>query len=136
MLLLVVAFVCALHSVVFAHPRYRLPLMPVLTVYAGGGVHATRSRHAWRIDRRRLWPLAASLPRWRWASGRRSSSCGTPRSSDDCWDWIGIVIEAVLFDVDGTLYLQSRLRALMAGELATVPWLQHAPWRVGRLANR
>ena len=43
------------------------------------------------------------------------------------------MIEAVLFDVDGTLYLQSRLRALMAGELATAPWLQHAPWRVGRL---
>jgi len=45
------------------------------------------------------------------------------------------VIEAVLFDVDGTLYLQSRLRALMAGELATVPWLQRAPWRVGRLVR-
>lgn len=43
------------------------------------------------------------------------------------------MIEAVLFDVDGTLYLQSRLRALMAGELATVPWVQRAPWRVGRL---
>jgi putative hydrolase of the HAD superfamily len=45
------------------------------------------------------------------------------------------VIEAVLFDVDGTLYLQSRLRALMAGELATAPWLQRAPWRVGQLWN-
>ena len=43
------------------------------------------------------------------------------------------MIEAVLFDVDGTLYLQSRLRALMAGELATIPWTQRAPWRVGRL---
>jgi len=46
-----------------------------------------------------------------------------------------IVTEAVLFDMDGTLYLQSKLRALMAGELATVPWTQHAPWRVGRLWN-
>ncbi len=43
------------------------------------------------------------------------------------------MIKAVLFDVDGTLYLQARLRALMAGELASVPWLQHAPWRVWRV---
>jgi FMN phosphatase YigB (HAD superfamily) len=39
----------------------------------------------------------------------------------------------VLFDVDGTLYRQAPLRALMAGELATVPWLQTSPWRVRRL---
>jgi FMN phosphatase YigB (HAD superfamily) len=44
------------------------------------------------------------------------------------------VIRAVLFDVDGTLYRQAPLRALMAGELATVPWLQTAPWRVRRLS--
>jgi len=43
------------------------------------------------------------------------------------------VIKAILFDVDGTLYLQARLRALMAGELVSVPWLQHAPWRVSRV---
>ena len=45
------------------------------------------------------------------------------------------MIEAVLFDMDGTLYLPSRLRALMASELALVPWLQRAPWRVRRLWN-
>ena len=45
------------------------------------------------------------------------------------------MIKAVLFDVDGTLYLQPRLRALMAAELAVVPWMQRAPWRVGRLWN-
>ena len=43
------------------------------------------------------------------------------------------MIKAVLFDMDGTLYLQPRLRALMAGELVTVPWLHHAPWRVKRV---
>lgn len=43
------------------------------------------------------------------------------------------MIKAVLFDLDGTLYRQSRLRLMMAGELATVPWFQHAPWRVSRV---
>jgi HAD superfamily hydrolase (TIGR01549 family) len=45
----------------------------------------------------------------------------------------GGVIRAVLFDMDGTLYLQPPLRAMMAGELAVLPWLQRAPWRVRRL---
>ncbi len=43
------------------------------------------------------------------------------------------MIKAVLFDLDGTLYRQSRLRLMMAGELATAPWFQHAPWRVSRV---
>ncbi len=33
--LLLVLFVCLLHTIVFGHPRYRLPLMPLLCVYAG-----------------------------------------------------------------------------------------------------
>lgn len=43
------------------------------------------------------------------------------------------MIRAVLFDVDGTLYRQPPLQVLMAGELATAPWLQRAPWNVPRL---
>lgn len=43
------------------------------------------------------------------------------------------MIEAVLFDVDGTLYHQAPLRLLMAGELATIPCLQPRPWRASRL---
>ena len=43
------------------------------------------------------------------------------------------MIRAVLFDVDGTLYHQAPLRALMAAELATAPWVGHAPWNVPRL---
>jgi FMN phosphatase YigB (HAD superfamily) len=42
------------------------------------------------------------------------------------------VIRAVLFDLDGTLYRQAPLRALMAAELATVPCLQPRPWRAAR----
>ncbi len=44
LLLLLVCFVTALHSVVFGHPRYRLPLTPILAIYAG----AAWSTKAWR----------------------------------------------------------------------------------------
>lgn len=43
-LLLVVLFVTALHAVVFGHPRYRVPLTPILALYAGAAV----SSAAWR----------------------------------------------------------------------------------------
>ena len=45
LLLLVVAFVCALHTIVFGHPRYRLPLMPVLGIYAGAAFASGTWRH-------------------------------------------------------------------------------------------
>ena len=44
LLLLLVAFVCGLHTVVFGHPRYRLPLMPIVGIYAAASVAAG----AWR----------------------------------------------------------------------------------------
>ncbi len=51
-----VLFVCALHTVVFGHPRYRLPLMPVLAVYAG----AAWTRLEWAaVWRRGAWPALA-----------------------------------------------------------------------------
>jgi 4-amino-4-deoxy-L-arabinose transferase-like glycosyltransferase len=43
-ILLVVLFVCGVHSVVFAHSRYHLPLVPLLGIYAAAAV---RSR-GWR----------------------------------------------------------------------------------------
>ena len=43
------------------------------------------------------------------------------------------MIRAVLFDVDGTLYHQAPLRALMAAELGVAPWTGTLPWRVPRL---
>jgi hypothetical protein len=58
-LLLVVAFVCALHSLVFAHPRYRLPLMPVLMVYAAAAL--TRLNRESLTNLRRAWPVFACL---------------------------------------------------------------------------
>jgi hypothetical protein len=58
-LLLVLAFVCTLHSLVFAHPRYRLPLMPVLMVYAAAAL--TRLNRESLADLRRAWPIFACL---------------------------------------------------------------------------
>jgi 4-amino-4-deoxy-L-arabinose transferase-like glycosyltransferase len=63
LLILLVLFVTALHSVVFGHPRYRLPLTPVLAIYAGAAVSARawqRLREGWRVT---LLPaaLAATL---------------------------------------------------------------------------
>jgi hypothetical protein len=46
--LVVVLFICALHVIVFAHPRYRLPEMPLLCVYAGAALAA------------RPWPVAVT----------------------------------------------------------------------------
>ena len=43
------------------------------------------------------------------------------------------MIQAVLFDVDGTLYHQPPLRLLMAGELGAGSWAHTAPWNVPRL---
>jgi HAD superfamily hydrolase (TIGR01549 family) len=51
------------------------------------------------------------------------------------------VPQAVLFDVDGTLYRQAPVRALMAAELTVVPWATHrldapAVWRTLRTFRR
>lgn len=52
LIVLLVLFVMALHMVVFGHPRYRLPLMPLLSVFAAAAIQAS----AWRLTGR--WPLA------------------------------------------------------------------------------
>ncbi|HEX6209276.1 MAG TPA: HAD family hydrolase, partial [Methylomirabilota bacterium] len=39
-------------------------------------------------------------------------------------------VRAVLFDLDGTLYRQPPLRALMAAELSTIAWLTRRPGEV------
>jgi 4-amino-4-deoxy-L-arabinose transferase-like glycosyltransferase len=61
LLILLILFVTALHSVVFGHPRYRLPLMPVLSVYAGAAVSTQawhRLREGWRVA---LVPVALTV---------------------------------------------------------------------------
>ena len=59
LLLLIVSFICALHTVTFGHPRYRLPLMPVLAVYAGAAF--VRIDRATIVNLRWAWPVWASM---------------------------------------------------------------------------
>ncbi len=59
LLLLAVAFVCALHTIVFGHPRYRLPLMPLLAIYAGAA--SARLDRTALFNLRRAWPVLACL---------------------------------------------------------------------------
>lgn len=53
-LLLIVAFVCAVHTVVFAHSRYHLALMPLVFVYSAQGL----------LHWRELWNLRGSKLGW------------------------------------------------------------------------
>lgn len=70
--LLVVVFVCAIHTIVFAHARYRLPLTPILTVFAASAV----------VDLRGFW-LRPRDPRFWLATGL----CGTLMVSW-CWQFV------------------------------------------------
>lgn len=58
-LFLLLAFICGIHSAVFGHERYRLPLMPLAIVYASAA--AVKWREIWQ--ERTRWPfwLAAAL---------------------------------------------------------------------------
>jgi len=56
-LLILVAFVCALHAIVFGHPRYRLPLMPLVLIFSAAAI-----RHRiWRQLDLRTWRGRAAL---------------------------------------------------------------------------
>ena len=55
--LLVILFVSALHAIVFGHPRYRLPLTPLLGVYAGAAV---AGGPWWKPGSRRRFSLAVA----------------------------------------------------------------------------
>jgi 4-amino-4-deoxy-L-arabinose transferase-like glycosyltransferase len=58
-LLLVVAYVCGMHTLVFAHSRYHLPIMPLVLVFAASAV--VNLRHVWEERRHwRFW-VAAGL---------------------------------------------------------------------------
>lgn len=52
-LLLVIAFICALHTLAFGHSRYHLPLMPLVLVYAASAV--IHRKEIWQ--QRRRWPF-------------------------------------------------------------------------------
>lgn len=51
-LLLLIAFICGLHTIVFGHERYHLPLIPLLLLYASAAVvhrRWQRLREGWRL---------------------------------------------------------------------------------------
>jgi hypothetical protein len=54
--LLLVGFVCAVHSAVFGHSRYHLPLMPLILIYAAAAV--AHRAEIWQ--RRRTWQFRAA----------------------------------------------------------------------------
>jgi len=58
-LLLLVAFICAAHTAVFAHERYRLPLMPIVMIYAAAA--AVHARAIWQRRRTLAFWLATGL---------------------------------------------------------------------------
>jgi hypothetical protein len=45
LLLLLIAFVCGLHTLAFGHSRYHLPLMPIVLVYSAAAI--THAGYLW-----------------------------------------------------------------------------------------
>ncbi|WP_169978999.1 ArnT family glycosyltransferase [Tautonia rosea] len=57
LLLLVISYLCAMHTLSFGHSRYHLPLIPLILVYAGNAV--VYAREIW--SRRRTWAFGVAL---------------------------------------------------------------------------
>jgi hypothetical protein len=73
LLMLPIAFICGVHTLVFAHSRYHLPVMPFVTLYAaaaltGAGILANRRRAAFWLATG-LCALVASGWAWNAAAG-------------------------------------------------------------------
>ncbi len=58
-LLLVIAYICGLHTLVFAHSRYHLPVMPLVLVFTAQAIAAQPA--LWRLWRRGTFWVAAAL---------------------------------------------------------------------------
>lgn len=59
LLLLLIAFICGMHTLSFGHSRYHLPLMPFVLIYAARAL--ARSRAIWGRRRSRAFALACGL---------------------------------------------------------------------------
>jgi hypothetical protein len=77
--LAVIAYTCALHTVVFAHSRYHLPLVPLILLYTAGAV-----THAGAIWRRR----------W---TGRFWAAAGLCGGLAAGWAWSFVAVDWELF---------------------------------------
>ena len=58
-MLLVIAFICAMHSLSFGHSRYHLPLMPLILTFGASSV--VKSQSVWSSRSRRSFWFAAGL---------------------------------------------------------------------------
>ncbi len=56
---IMILFVCALHTLVFGHPRYRVPLTPLMAVYAGAAIDARAWHSRGGVWRSRVVPATA-----------------------------------------------------------------------------
>lgn len=59
LLLSVIGFICAMHTVTFGHSRYHLPVMPLILLYSASAV--VHSRAIWRRRSERSFRLACGL---------------------------------------------------------------------------
>jgi hypothetical protein len=74
-LLLLIAFICALHTMAFAHSRYHLPIMPLVLLYAASAL----------VHRKAIW-----AQRRRWPFWVASSVCLMFVAS---WAWMAVVVD-------------------------------------------
>jgi 4-amino-4-deoxy-L-arabinose transferase-like glycosyltransferase len=74
-LLLLIAFVCGLHTLAFGHSRYHLPLMPLVLLYAASAV----------VHRHTLWEQ-----RWRWTFWL---ACGICTLFVGGWVWMIVAVD-------------------------------------------
>jgi len=59
LLVCVIAYVCGLHTIVFGHSRYHLPIMPLVLLYTAGAV--TQARAIWAQRRGPRFALGVAL---------------------------------------------------------------------------
>lgn len=59
LLLLMLAYICGMHTLIFGHSRYHLPLMPVVMVYSSAGIACVREIWSRRV--RASFLLAATI---------------------------------------------------------------------------
>jgi 4-amino-4-deoxy-L-arabinose transferase-like glycosyltransferase len=58
-LLLMIAYICGIHTLVFAHPRYHLPIMPLVLVFTASAI--TARPFVWQRWRQRGFWLASGI---------------------------------------------------------------------------
>jgi hypothetical protein len=67
--LLLIAYVCAMHTLTFGHSRYHIPLLPIVLLYSAAAL--VQFQNLWR-------------QRWTWKFALASSVCGLLAAS---WAW-------------------------------------------------